>query len=158
MNRPLSRQRGFSIVTAIFLLVVLAGLGAYMISISGVQRTTTTFAVQGARAHQGARSGIEWAIHRALNGGLPVACTTSPPILCPPHTSDTFGFAAPGLDGFNVSICWCHTRLQERNECFYVFSIESQATHASFGDPDYVSRTLRATVTDHASPIAPACP
>ena len=52
------RERGFSIVTAIFLVVVLALLGAFIVSVTGLQQTSTQLDVQGVRAYQAARAGV----------------------------------------------------------------------------------------------------
>ena len=46
------RQAGFTLITALFLLVVVAGLSVYMITIRNVQQSTVVFAQQGARAMQ----------------------------------------------------------------------------------------------------------
>lgn len=58
--------RGFGIVTAVFLLVVLAGLGAALVNLTTVQQTTSSLDIQGARAYQAARAGIEWGLYRQL--------------------------------------------------------------------------------------------
>ena len=55
-------MRGFAIVSAIFILVVLAGLGAFMVSISSSQHIGSALDVQGVRAYQAARAGIEWGL------------------------------------------------------------------------------------------------
>ena len=54
--RP-DRQRGFTVVTAIFLLVVLAALGGFIATISTTQHIGSALDVSGARAYQAARSG-----------------------------------------------------------------------------------------------------
>ena len=73
--------RGFGIVTAVFLLVVLAGLGAAMVNLSTVQHTASALDVQGARAYQAARAGIEWGLYRQLrlNNCQPVSSFVVPP-------------------------------------------------------------------------------
>lgn len=90
--RPL--MRGFSLVSAIFLLVVLAGLGAAMVQLSTMQHTSSALDVQGTRAYQAARAGIEWGLYRQLN----------PPVVpCLAATS----FALPAgsaLEGFTVTV------------------------------------------------------
>ncbi|MDX8121686.1 agglutinin biogenesis protein MshP [Janthinobacterium sp. TB1-E2] len=65
----LRRMRGFSLVTAIFLLVVLAGLGAAMVNIFTLQQVESALDVQGVRAEQAARAGIEWGVYRQLVDG-----------------------------------------------------------------------------------------
>lgn len=48
-------------VSAIFLLVVLAALGAFMVTFSNTQQLTSAQDVQGSRAYWAARAGLEWA-------------------------------------------------------------------------------------------------
>ena len=153
MSKHTVGQSGFSLVSAVFLLVVLAALGAYMVSVSGVQRTTTTLALQGARAQQAARSGIEWAVYRALNGNVTQTCGNAPST----PLTNTLPLSGSGLDGFTVDVTCSYTRHQEGSACFYVFALEAHSEYASFGRPDYVSRRIRATVTDRPAPIT-ACP
>ncbi len=57
-----ARQRGMSLVGAIFLIVVLAALGAYLVTVTSVQHQVPALSVQGARAWFAALSGLEWAI------------------------------------------------------------------------------------------------
>ncbi|GIZ52431.1 pilus assembly PilX N-terminal domain-containing protein [Noviherbaspirillum aridicola] len=61
---------GFSLVSAIFLLVVLAALGVAMVNISSVQHAGSALDVQGARAYQAARAGIEWGLYRQIREGV----------------------------------------------------------------------------------------
>ena len=62
-------MRGFAIVSAIFLIVILAGLGVAMLVFSNNQQAASAYDVMGSRAYQAARTGIEWALYRRLNGG-----------------------------------------------------------------------------------------
>jgi MSHA biogenesis protein MshP len=66
--RRLRRGTGVGLVTAIFLLVVLAGLAVAMVSLSGVQQAGSALDVQGARAYQEASAGIM----------VTVTCTSTP--------------------------------------------------------------------------------
>jgi MSHA biogenesis protein MshP len=87
------RQRGFSIVSAIFLLVVLSGLGAAMLTFSNAQHTSSAQDMQGTRAYQAARSGLEWGIFKLMNP--PAPCFDSPTSFVPP---------APTLSSFTVTV------------------------------------------------------
>lgn len=58
------RERGVGIVTAIFLLVVMAGLAAAMVSMYTSQQATSNLDLAGARAYQAARAGAEWGMFR----------------------------------------------------------------------------------------------
>lgn len=83
--------RGFAILSAIFILVVLAALGAFILSISSNQQIGSALDVQGVRAYQAARAGIEWGLFRQLQSGD--ACPAA-----------DFVPAAPSLAGFTVSV------------------------------------------------------
>ena len=65
---PGRRSAGVGLVTAIFLLVVLAGLAVALVSIFTAQRQGILLDEQGARAHQAARAGIEWGLFQRLRG------------------------------------------------------------------------------------------
>jgi len=80
MNRilRLSRQAGVGIVTAIFLLVVLAGLGVAMVGIFTSQQASSNLDLMGAQAYQAARAGLEWGIFQTRAGGKCAVTPTSP--------------------------------------------------------------------------------
>lgn len=59
-----SGNGGFAILSAIFILVVLATLGAFILNISSSQHIGSALDVQGARAYQAARAGIEWGLYQ----------------------------------------------------------------------------------------------
>jgi MSHA biogenesis protein MshP len=85
MNRilRLSRQAGVGIVTAIFLLVVLAGLGVAMVGIYTSQQAGANVDLLGAQGYQAARAGLEWGIFQARAGN----CAASTPIKMPAGTT-----------------------------------------------------------------------
>ena len=85
------RLRGFAIVSAIFILVVLAALGAFIVNVSTSQQIGSALDVQGVRAYQAARAGIEWGLYRQLQAGS-CAATTS------------FVAAASTLSAFTVTV------------------------------------------------------
>jgi MSHA biogenesis protein MshP len=58
------RQAGVGIVTAIFLLVVLAGLGVAMVGIYTSQQASANLDLLGAQGYQAARAGLEWGIYQ----------------------------------------------------------------------------------------------
>lgn len=65
MKKTLRRKpAGVALVTAIFLLVVLAGLGVAMVSLTTSQQAGAVQDEQGARAYEAARAGMEWALFR----------------------------------------------------------------------------------------------
>ena len=71
------RQRGFLIIAAVFLLVVLTGLVAYLMSVSTTSQAASAADLNSARAYRAARAGIEWGAYQILqNSGGSFATTT----------------------------------------------------------------------------------
>lgn len=133
-----SRQRGFSIVSAIFLMVTLAALGAFLVSVSGTQHITAGQDVQGARAYQAARAGVEWGAYQALRNAA-YACTTAG------SSSDTPAFGG-SLAGFTVTVACALTTTTEGGNAVNVYTITSTATAGTVNTKDYVQRQLRVVV------------
>lgn len=140
------RARGFALVAAIFIVVVLALLGIMMVTVGGMQRATATTAVRGTQAYFAARSGVEWGIFQAINNTA-VTCS-----LDPATTTSAFNLAVNGLNGFTVSVACKYTQHRERSNTYNVYVITSTATSGNFGDIDYVSRVIQTTVTDAPAP------
>lgn len=137
------KQAGFSLVTAIFLLVVLAVLMVNMVKLGGIQQSTVVMGVQGARAFQAARSGIEYGIYQALNSNT---CNASQTL--------NFPTAGNGLDGFSVILeCSPSTHVENVSQVnVYEFTATaSRGVYAvgAVANPDYVSRRIRATVSNN---------
>ena len=59
-------QSGFAIVSALFILIALAALGAFIATVSSTQHVGSALDVDGARAYQAAHAGAEWGVARAL--------------------------------------------------------------------------------------------
>lgn len=128
------RQLGFSLVPALFLLVVLAILGSVAVRLTGVQQQTTVLSMQSARAYAAAKTGVEWSAYQALNIGN---CGNS-----------TLSLTEGGLVGFTVDVNCSSTSHTEGASTTNVFVLDAFAYSGSYGSPDYVSRRIRATVTD----------
>ena len=128
------RQQGFSLITAIFLLTVVAALVIFMVNLRGVQQTTLLYGVQGSRALQAARSGIEWGIYRALNNQA-----------CPP--ANTFSIADPELSAFSIVVTCSESTHTEGVTAVTIYQLTSIASSGSFGTLDYVQRRIQATVS-----------
>lgn len=130
----MNRQRGFSIVTAIFVLVVLGLLGGYMVKLTAVQTSTFNASLQGARAYQAARAGIEWAIARINNGGT---CTDV-------NAQTAMSFA--GLNGFSVALSCSSQSYSEADRTPIAYRIGSLATFDAYGSNGYVARELEVKI------------
>lgn len=83
-----SCQRGVSVITAIFLLLLMATLAAGMIQLMSTSHVNLAADVGGARAYQAARAGAEWGMYQldpnAQTASLPNCVNGTPPI--PGHT------------------------------------------------------------------------
>jgi MSHA biogenesis protein MshP len=103
------RQRGFAIVAAIFLLVILSALGAFMLTFSTVQHTTNAQDIQGSRAYWAAQAGLEWGTYKVFAdaaNGPPVAPSTATWPNMPGCAAAT---ATLAIEGFNVAVtCTCY--------------------------------------------------
>ncbi|HHA18428.1 MAG TPA: pilus assembly protein MshP [Methylophaga sp.] len=132
------RQQGFSLVMALFILIVLASLGLYMVTISGTQQQSVNYTLLSARAYQAARSGIEWGIYQTINNG---DCSGFP---------RTIDFSDNGLNGFQTVISCNLGNYQEKGDSFNIYHLTaaSETDTASLGDLSYVSREIVITVTD----------
>lgn len=67
--RPVRAAFGFALPSAIFLLVILAALGAFILTVSTTQHAGAALDVAGARAYQAARAGVEWGLFHSLRNG-----------------------------------------------------------------------------------------
>lgn len=125
------RGRGFSLVSAIFLMIVLVILGVSLVTISSVQHTTVAQQLQSARANYAARAGAEWAAFQAGTGGW-----------CAAPSTTSFALPAP-LDGFTVDVSCTRTDHAVGTGIQQYFVVDITATSGLYGGPDYVRRRLR---------------
>jgi len=136
-----SNQSGFTIVQAIFILVVLAMLGTYMVSLSTVGQATSTQALLQARAYQAARAGLEWGIAATLKSSQPWDGYS--------ETIEDYGnftiIVTRDIDSDNVVD---DVSYNEAGTTVYIYPIKAVATYADISSPDYVSRTLEVTIHD----------
>ena len=135
-NRSPGSQRGFAIVSAIFLLVVLAALGAFMVTLSTVQHTSSTQDLQGTRAYQAARVGIEWGAYQVLRSA---SCAASTSLTLP----------APSLTGFTVTVGCSEAAgspYTEGDNLIRVYQLTSTARFGTAASSNYVERQLTAAI------------
>lgn len=126
-------QRGFSLVSAIFLLVVIAALGAFAVTLSTTQQQGAALDVLGARAYHAARAGIDWGAYQILRNN---SCVASQPLASLPNT----------LAGFSVNVGCASTAHSEAGATVTVYQLTSTATQGAATTPDYVERQITATI------------
>ena len=130
------RQRGFALVSAIFILVILAGLGAAMVTFSGAQQAAISIDIQSARAYQAARSGIEWGAYQAAQ---------VPGFTCA-GTPFSLSFSGTDLAAFSTQVSCSATTHSEAGNTITLFQFTANATHGTVNIPDYVAREVSARI------------
>lgn len=138
---------GFALPSAIFLIVVLAALGAIAVTVSGLQHTSSARDVMGTKGYQAARSGIEWGAHKVLQQASPGVCAAT-------------SFAMPAgtdLTGLTVNVACVASFADEGTRTaaggnpleFYLITAtacnQPPCPNATPG-PAYVERQLQATI------------
>lgn len=94
-------QRGFTLLSLTFVLVVLTALGAALANIAVRQQLGSAAEVDAARALQAARAGLEW-------GAFQVLRNPAPPSAAPACFSST-SFSPAGLSSFTVTVSCTRT-------------------------------------------------
>jgi MSHA biogenesis protein MshP len=144
MTNPINRlkQRGFSLVSAIFLLVVIAMLGAFAVTVSNSQHQSDAMDVMGKRTYQAARAGIEWGTYQITQSAVSPAFATA----CQTAAGKTQSLTLFSVYTVNVT-CSTGGASYDDNGPVWVYTLISKAnTTASPGGPDYFERQLTATI------------
>ena len=138
--------RGFVLVLAVFLIVTLAAVGVYLVTVSTGQSQAISQDVAGARAYQAARAGIEWGTYRRL---IANSCVNTPGTAVP----------LPGLPGYcAVVVCTqAGTTETEGSASISVYRVTATGCNVSpcittacspgTPAPTYVERRLEITIT-----------
>jgi MSHA biogenesis protein MshP len=127
-------QRGFALVSAIFILVILAALGGFIVTVSTTQSASQGLDIQGARAYQAARAGIEWGTYQVLRnaGNCPASAAVAP---------------GGGLAGFAVTVNCTLTTVTEGGTPVNIYKLVSTASYGTVvSSPDYVERRIESTI------------
>ena len=127
-------QYGFSLISAIFLLVVIAALGTFAVTLSTTQQQSAAMDVLGARAYQASKAGIEWGAYQVLkNGGCPASPTA---LAALPNT----------LASFNVQVDCSSAAVSEASATITMYQLTSTATQGTVATPNYVERQMSVTI------------
>ena len=130
-------QPGFSLISAIFLLVVISALGLFTVTISTTQQQSSAMDVLGSRAYQAAKAGIEWGVYQIIKGAT---CATLTQPVMPAGTQ---------LSVFSVAVgCSSTGPYTDGTATFSVYQLTSTATTGTVGSSGYFERQLRVTITN----------
>jgi MSHA biogenesis protein MshP len=137
------RQAGFSLVAAIFLIVVLAALGAFAVQVAMAQYQNANIEFLEARAQAATEAGIEYGANLALYR-VPATCLGG----------KTLNLTQGALKGFVVTVSCTATQHQIYSGSpatpnpYTVYTLAATASYGAYGKPDYVARTVTRNVTN----------
>ncbi len=134
-----SQWDGFALPTAIFLLVILAALGAFILNISTGQQLGMALDVRGERAWQAANAGMEWARYKLAAD--PSTCPASGTPWPASASSSSLGFSGTStLTDFYATV-----------ECRLLESTDVQGISTTVFE-------VRVTACSPAASSEPRCP
>lgn len=156
MNRMFFRpfgQRGVSVITAVFILLLLGLLSALIANLMTTVHRTSAQDIEGSRAYQAAQAGIEWGLYHVLD---PLNATAWPALpACPAVTP------LPQVDGFTV-VVHCQrfpdaaTVYTEGDRSIAVYRLTATASKGTLGMPDFIERQVSVTASKCRSPSSTA--
>jgi len=130
-------ERGFASIVAIFLLVVMAAMGSFMLTFSNTQQLTSAQDIKGSQAYWAARAGLEWGMGYVIRQ--------------PPRTVECADLPdkLTGFDGgFTVDVTCKKSVYTEGVKNIKIFSITSVANNnpAMPGNVGFVERSVSAMI------------
>lgn len=130
--------QGFAAIAAIFLVVILAALGGFMLTFSNTQQLTSAQDVQGTRAYWAARAGVEWGLGKVSAVASPASvsastCSTTTPL---------------SIDGFGVNVICSVNPYAEGDDSRYMVQMHAVASTQgiSVGSLGYLERSISASM------------
>jgi MSHA biogenesis protein MshP len=146
MNIRQSSERGFSLISAIFLLVVIAALGTFAVTLFTTQQENEAMDLLGTRAYQAARSGVEWGAFQAIQTPAGIACAALPAsaVNGPIAMANT-------LQNFRVTVNCGTVAVSEPSPTdplasVTIYQLTSLATLGVATTPNYVERQISVTI------------
>lgn len=119
---PEHRAAGFTLVSVLFIIVVLAALGAAIASVSTRQHLGSAAEVESARALQAARAGLEWAAFQVLRNPAPPAAA--------PSCFGTASFTAAGLTNYTITVSCSQTAGTDGSTALSFYQLTANACNA----------------------------
>jgi MSHA biogenesis protein MshP len=127
-------RRGFALIPALFLIVVLGALALVAVRVGSGQQQTVIMALQETRAFAAAQAGIEWGAYQSASG----SCAAS----------TTLVLTEAALNGFTVVVTCTATTFTNGAATSSSYVLKSTATTGTYGQPGYVHRVVSGTYTN----------
>lgn len=136
---PLAPEKGFALPAALFLLVVLGGLAAWLMRLTTATLAQEALELEGARAYQAAQAGMEAGIYAARSGSCTAQTLTfagqlarfTASVACTAHNSEEGGVT---LNFYEISSIACNQ------------PAAGHCPNATPTLPEYAERHIHATV------------
>jgi MSHA biogenesis protein MshP len=150
------RQHGFLVIAAVFLVVVLAGLIGYLMTVTSSSQAASAADFNSARAYQAARAGAEWSLYLVSSSG-PSGAGTLKTDCQPGPTTKTLSPTASSLATFTVTVSCASATYTEGGNTVRRYSITANACnepnagacpHPTTTSSTYVDREVAVAVTD----------
>jgi MSHA biogenesis protein MshP len=139
------QSAGFALMMAIFVIVTMAAIGVYLVTVSTGQVAAVAQDQQGANAYQAARAGLEVGAYEVLRTPAPGTCTLTQTIAL-----------SQGLNGFHVTVGCTRVNAALESEAggpeIFVYRLTATGCNVSGCAPvapgaTYVERQLQLTIT-----------
>jgi MSHA biogenesis protein MshP len=143
------RSRGFALMMAVFMIVTLAAIAVYLLTISTGQIQAASQDEQGVKAYRAARTGIDWAAYQVLRnsgGAFATSCGSG-------SASQSIALTAAQLAGYRFEATCTGSSETEAGLTVTVYRITvtgcngSPASCNTSVGPTYVERQLQITLT-----------
>lgn len=123
------RQRGFAAIAAIFLVVLLAALGGFMVTLSNTQQLNAVQDLQGSRAYWAARAGVSWGVAKVI--ATPATCPSGVPA---------------SIDGFTLALTCSRNVYTDGANSVVLYRFTAKASVGNAGAVNFVERSVSASV------------
>jgi type II secretory pathway pseudopilin PulG len=123
-----------SIVVALFVIVVVASLAAFAVTVGGAQSQTQSASLQTSRALAAARTGLHWGLYRTRTSTW---CNT-------PGQVQTISLTEGALRGFNVRVTCDGYPHTAGAATYYSYDIGATSNYGAYGSVDFASRYVSA--------------
>lgn len=132
------KQHGLLLPVAVFLLVVLSGMGAFALRLSVLTQAMMSQDILGVQAYMAAKASNEWVSYQLYQPDATGAPTMQ---ACPTTTTLT-------INGFNVQInCSVQSFEDDSIQAVNVYRVVSIASKGTAGTADYIERQVTATLS-----------
>ena len=147
-------QRGVSVLTAVFVMLLLGVISALMVNLMSTAHMTSVLDVEGSRAYQAAQAGVEWGLYQVLDPGLATVNAMVPPYGTGaqpfPNLPGCFTpnpTTLPTIDGFTVIVSCVPNDYTEGDRSIRVYRLTATASKGTLGMPNFIERQVAVTAS-----------